>query len=91
MRLLMLTVLLGGSLLGAMPAQAADNDYLGQAQRFLNPGNDDQERAYERGRRDEDQRNRQAERNRQRYNNSGYRDEERRRLDDQHYYNDRRY
>jgi hypothetical protein len=84
MRLLMISALVGMPLLG-IPAQAADNDYLGQAQRFLNNGNgnNDQERAYERGRRDEDRRNeQQAERNRDRYDSNGYPE---RRLDDRRY------
>ena len=49
------------------PVHAANNDLAGQAQRFLGNGNnsDDQERAYERGRRDQDAQNCQAEQDRQ--------------------------
>jgi hypothetical protein len=87
-RLLMIGALLGVPLLGT-PARADNNqDFLGQAQRFMNGGSSstDQERAYERGRRDED-RNRQAERDRERYRNyGGYRQDP----DDRPYYNNYR-
>jgi len=45
----------------AMPARA-DNDFLGQAQRFLNGNNDNDRDAYERGRQDQIRRQQQAER-----------------------------
>jgi len=71
----------------ATPVYAANNDFMGQAQRFLNQGNDDQERAYERGRQDEEMRNRQANRDRQ-YDNRSYRDDNRGYRDDNRGYRD---
>ena len=74
MRMLLAAAALAAIPLISNPVHAANNDLAGQAQRFLGNGNsDDQERAYERGRRDEDMRNRQAQRDRDRYDN-GYRD-----------------
>ena len=74
MRMILAAAALAAIPLISNPVHAANNDLAGQAQRFLGNGNsDDQERAYERGRRDEDMRNRQAQRDRDRYDN-GYRD-----------------
>ena len=74
MRMLLVAAALAAIPLVCNPVHAANNDLAGQAQRFLGNGNnsDDQERAYERGRRDQDAQNRQAEQDRQ--YNSGYRE-----------------
>jgi hypothetical protein len=50
------------------PARAADNDFVGQAQRFLNKGGDDRDarNSYDRGREDE-MRRQQAEQDRNHY------------------------
>ena len=74
MRMLLAAAALAAIPLISSPVHAAD-DFATQAQKFLGTGNgnsDDQERAYERGRRDQDMQNRQAERDRQ--NDNGYRD-----------------
>ena len=74
MRMILAAAALAAIPLISNPVHAANNDLAGQAQGFLGNGNsDDQERAYERGRRDQDMRNRQAQQDRDRYDN-GYRD-----------------
>jgi hypothetical protein len=94
MRTLMATAVVLTLPLISTPVYAqSNNDFMGQAQRFLNPnqGNGDaQERAYERGRRDQDNANRNQRDDQNARNQRGrYGDDRRYGRTERGYYDDR--